>query len=125
MTSIALPQEDTTRATAAPMEDDVFHRNRRNAQHSTGPRTPAGKERSAQNARKHHLTATTPPRDLLTDPTYQLSKQEFIEEFQPTTPTQHILISQLTYVAWTTQTPRPRQGCRRSRSARPALPGRR
>lgn len=100
MTSIALPQEDTARATAAPTEDDVFARNRQNATHSTGPRTPQGKSRSAQNARKHNLTATTPPRDLLTDPTYQLSKQELIEEFQPATPTQHILVSQLTYLAW-------------------------
>jgi hypothetical protein len=107
MTSIALPQEES--ATAAPTTDneplttdseDVFARNHRNAQHSTGPRTQAGKTKSAQNARKHNLSSTTPPRDLLTDPTYQLSKQEFIEEFQPATPTQHILVNQLTYVAW-------------------------
>jgi len=33
--------------------------NRANAQHSTGPRTPEGKRRSAQNARKHGFTAST------------------------------------------------------------------
>lgn len=34
--------------------------NRRNAQASTGPRTPAGKARSGQNARKHGLSAVDP-----------------------------------------------------------------
>src|SRR4051812_16152639 len=52
---------------------DISARNRANAQHSTGPKTPAGKGRSAQNARTHGLTATTPPPDLpVPDPTAQL-----------------------------------------------------
>lgn len=37
--------------------------NRRNAQASTGPRTPAGKTRSGQNARKHGLSAVDPNPD--------------------------------------------------------------
>ncbi len=103
MTSIALPQEETVTGSDRAFttdSQDVFRRNRHNAQHSTGPRTREGKSHSSQNARKHNLAATTPPRDLSTDPTYQLSKQEFIEEFQPATPAQHLLVSPLTYVAW-------------------------
>jgi hypothetical protein len=38
---------------------DQLAANRANATNSTGPRTPAGKLRSAQNARKHGFTATS------------------------------------------------------------------
>ncbi|MDX2268939.1 MAG: hypothetical protein NW208_12590, partial [Bryobacter sp.] len=34
--------------------------NQANAQLSTGPRTPLGKQKSAQNSTSHGLTATTP-----------------------------------------------------------------
>jgi len=37
----------------------ITARNRRNAQHSTGPRTVQGKGASSQNARKHGFTAAT------------------------------------------------------------------
>lgn len=41
--------------------------NRRNAQASTGPRTPAGKARSGQNARKHGLSRLDPNPDAETE----------------------------------------------------------
>ncbi|MBZ5580393.1 MAG: hypothetical protein LAP40_27890 [Acidobacteriia bacterium] len=43
----------------SPISDQQRAANRANAQRSTGPRTPEGKSRSAQNARKHGFTAST------------------------------------------------------------------
>src|SRR3954454_25091210 len=116
MTSIAFPP-DSSYAHASPTPDSGQRppdaaaraaRNRLNAQHSTGPRTPAGKARSAQNARTHGLTAdgalsTTPtaiPRDLAADPTFQLAKQELLDEFRPITPMQQVLVGQLAHLTW-------------------------
>jgi len=42
-----------------PLSDEQLAANRANARKSTGPRTPQGKARSAQNARKHGFTAST------------------------------------------------------------------
>ncbi len=39
--------------------------NRRNAQNSTGPRTPQGKAAVSQNAVKHGLTVPSPPAELV------------------------------------------------------------
>jgi hypothetical protein len=41
-----------------PVSEKQLAANRANASHSTGPRTPAGKARSAQNSRKHGFTAS-------------------------------------------------------------------
>ena len=42
-----------------PISEKKLAANRANAAHSTGPRSPEGKARSAQNARKHQFTGST------------------------------------------------------------------
>ena len=42
-----------------PLTDKQLAANRANAAQSTGPRSPEGKSRSAQNSRKHGFTAST------------------------------------------------------------------
>jgi hypothetical protein len=74
--------------------------NRTNAQHSTGPRTPAGKHRSSLNALRHGLTAQTavlPSEDLAA---YQRHIQQFHDEYQPATPTETQLVHELANTAW-------------------------
>jgi hypothetical protein len=47
--------------TTKPVSEQQLAANRANAANSTGPRSPEGKVRSAQNSRKHGFTATTFP----------------------------------------------------------------
>jgi hypothetical protein len=47
--------------TTKPVSQQQLAANRANAAQSTGPRSPEGKARSAQNSRKHSFTATTFP----------------------------------------------------------------
>ncbi|MDB5322862.1 MAG: hypothetical protein JWN40_4493 [Phycisphaerales bacterium] len=103
--SIALPSEETATVSLADLRTA---RNRQNAQKSTGPRTKQGKQRSAQNARTHGLTANTPPHQLpVPDPTANLTfdilKRELTEEHRPTTPTQRTLLDELTLIIWKLQ----------------------
>lgn len=71
-----------------------------NAQHSTGPRTEAGKQRSSLNALSHGLTARAAV--LATeDPTaYERHLQQFRDEYQPATPTESQFVHELADTAW-------------------------
>src|SRR5258708_8700415 len=60
--------------------------NRANAQHSTGPRTEAGKQRSSLNALRHGLTGQTvvlPSDDLIA---YQRHCQQLHDQYHPKNP---------------------------------------
>jgi len=74
--------------------------NRANAQHSTGPRTEAGKQRSALNATRHALTGQTivlPSDDL---DVYRQRLQRFFAEYQPQGETEKHLVQTLADAAW-------------------------
>lgn len=91
MTSTASAQRTT------PHRDAV---NRANSQHSTGPRTEAGKKRSSLNALTHGLTSRTallPWEDLAA---YQDHHREFRDEYQPETPTETQLVRELADTSW-------------------------
>jgi hypothetical protein len=74
--------------------------NRANAQHSTGPKTEAGKQRSSLNALRHGLTGQTivlPSDDL---EAYQQHIQCFETEYHPKGATEAQLVQSLADSAW-------------------------
>src|SRR5690242_468704 len=74
--------------------------NAANAQHSTGPRTPEGKARSAQNALSHALTA----REVVIGPGEQEEFDELLagyrSEINPQGTIQQSLFDELVAAAW-------------------------
>jgi len=74
--------------------------NRANSQHSTGPRTEAGKQRTRLNAMRHGLTGQTVllPEDDLDK--YQKCNQEFFTEYKPKGPTEMQLVQVLADTSW-------------------------
>jgi hypothetical protein len=74
--------------------------NRANSQHSTGPRTPEGKTRSAQNSLRHGLTAISPLLPGEDPAAFHLHVQEYLDEYQPKGPTETQLTRGLAEAAW-------------------------
>ncbi|HLK19599.1 MAG TPA: hypothetical protein VKT81_11605 [Bryobacteraceae bacterium] len=74
--------------------------NRQNAQHSTGPRTEAGKRRSSLNALQHGLTATSAVLPSEDPAAYQQHCLNFRNEYQPATPTETHWVQELADTAW-------------------------
>jgi hypothetical protein len=74
--------------------------NRANSKNSTGPKTPAGKQRSALNALRHGLTSqivVMPTEDLLI---YQQHHKSFTDEYHPEGATEAHLVQALSDTAW-------------------------
>jgi hypothetical protein len=74
--------------------------NRANAQHSTGPKTEAGKQRSSLNALRHGLTGQTivlPSDDL---EAYQQHVKRFVTEYHPKGATEDQLVQSLADSVW-------------------------
>ena len=72
--------------------------NRANAQRSTGPTSPEGKARAASNSFKHGLYAPKHFQVYNADPNYTATLiHNLSDEFQPVTPSEHILLQQLVH----------------------------
>jgi hypothetical protein len=70
------------------------------ANRSTGPRTAAGKQRSSQNALTHGLTSRSPVLATEDPAEYQRHCRQFLDEYQPATPTETQLTQQVADTAW-------------------------
>jgi len=74
--------------------------NKANAQHSTGPRTEAGKQRSKLNALRHGLTGQTVVLPTEDHSAYQRHSQSFLDEHQPKGATETQLVQSLIDTSW-------------------------
>ena len=74
--------------------------NRANAAKSTGPITPSGKSKVAQNARKHGLTAQQIVLPGESKEDYEFLLNAYTEQFQPQTALEHELVSVMVAARW-------------------------
>jgi len=74
--------------------------NRANAQHSTGPRTEDGKERSSLNALRHGLTSQAVVLPSEDPAAYQSHLREFLDEYKPQGPIEKQFVKLIADVTW-------------------------
>jgi hypothetical protein len=74
--------------------------NKANAQHSTGPRTEAGKQRTRLNALRHGLIGHTVVLPSEDHAAYQRHSQSFLDEYQPKGATETQLIQSMIDSSW-------------------------
>lgn len=79
----------------------ITARNRDNASHSTGPRTPERKAVSSQNARKHSFTVATHQILAIEDPlAYAAFEDEIISIYDPKSPREHLAAVDIAHCRW-------------------------
>jgi len=74
--------------------------NKKNAQKSTGPKTEEGKAKSAQNATKHGLTATSDVIKGESQEEFDAHKQQLIDDLAPRNSIQQILADRVASLSW-------------------------
>ncbi len=74
--------------------------NKQNAQHSTGPRTEQGKQRTSLNALKHGFRAKDPLIPGEDPDHYYRHSAELENELQPATPLEETLVDQIVDITW-------------------------
>ena len=74
--------------------------NRKNAKKSTGPKTPEGKAKSAQNATTHGLTASSDVIKTESQEQFDAHKQGFLDALSPRNAVEDFLAEHLASLAW-------------------------
>jgi len=74
--------------------------NRKNSEHSTGPRTDAGKQRSSQNALSHGLTCRTAVLPTENQEAYEQHCRNFRDQYKPANTTETQLVQELADTSW-------------------------
>jgi len=74
--------------------------NKKNAQKSTGPKTPEGRAAVRLNGVKHGLTAATLVLPGESESNFQSLLADFESEHQPSTPTEEALVRQMVMAQW-------------------------
>lgn len=74
--------------------------NRRNAQKSTGPRTPSGKAAVSQNAVKHGLLARHDVISSESQADFDLYRRRMLDELDPLSPMESMLAERIVSLSW-------------------------
>jgi hypothetical protein len=83
-----MPTSTTLEKPKRPLSEKQLAARRLNAQKSTGPRTPEGKARSSQNARKHGFFTQTALLFYEAPEDFVALRDSYIDEYQPQSPTE-------------------------------------